>query len=123
MAISSSMITFIDTTDTQKVDVHISSNHPITQIYDTNLGTFTPSWISSSDNSSLQLTATVYADSIDVSKLSTTSYQWFQNTTSGDPLPFTSRTLTINENVLNNAVTGMVTYICRVMYKGEPYEI
>lgn len=119
MAISSSMITFIDTTDTQKVDVHISSNYPITQIYDANTGKFTPNWEVS--GGSLRLTATVYADSTDVSSLSTTTYQWFKDSTSGTPLA-TTRNLAIKENVLEDNTTGMVTYICKVTYNGESYE-
>ena len=123
MAISSSPITFVDITDTQKVNVHISSNYPITQIYDTNLGTFTPSWIATSDNSSLELSATVYADATDVSdpKLFSTKYQWFKDIAQGDPL-FTTRSIVINENVLGQSETGMVTYICKVIYGGESYE-
>lgn len=121
MAISSQMITFIDTTDTQKVDVHISSNYPIIQIYDTNLGTFTPSWIPTSDNSPLRLSATVYADSTDVSELSTTTYQWFKDVDT-NPLSVTTRDLIINDNVLDESTTGMVTYICKVNYNGEKYE-
>lgn len=119
MAISSSMITFIDTTDTQKVDVHISSNYPITQIYDANTGKFTPNWEMS--GGSLRLTATVYADSTDVSGVSTTTYQWFKDTTSGTPLS-TTRNLAIRENVLEDSATGMVTYRCKVTYNGETYE-
>ena len=123
MAISSSMITFIDTTDTQKVDVHISSNYPLIQIYDTNTGKFTPSWIATSDNSSLELSATVYADSTDVSdpNLFSTTYQWFKDKVEEDPL-FTTRSIVIDDNVLDKSETGMVTYICKVTYGGESYE-
>ena len=121
MAISSSMITFIDTTDTQKVDVHISSNYPITQIYDANTGKFTPNWEAS--GGALNLTATVYADSTDVSdsNLFSTTYQWFKDEVKGDPL-FETRSIVVNDNVLDTSETGMVTYICKVTYGGETYE-
>ena len=120
MAISSSIVTFVDTTDTQKVDIYISSNYPVTQIKDTNLGTFTPSWIPTNDNNPLKLSATVYADSTNVSNLGAT-YNWFQDKVEGEPL-CTDRDLIIETNVLDNSQTGMVTYICKGMYNKKPYE-
>lgn len=119
MIINSSPLTFMDTTDTKKIDVHISSNYPTTQIYDSNTNKFTPNWEVS--GGSLRLTATVHADSIDVSTLSATTYQWFKDSTSGTPLS-TTRNLAIRENVLENSTTGMITYICKVNYNNKDYE-
>ena len=62
--IHSGNLTFLDLTDSKKVDVHIASNLPTIQIYNpNNLSTpHSPDWTSNP----LVLTLTAYADSTDV---------------------------------------------------------
>lgn len=117
MKIQSNSIVFMDTTDTTKIDVHIASNYPTTQIYDANSNTFTPNWEVS--GGSLRLTATVYADSTDVTNSAT--YQWFKDATDGASLSST-KNLAVRENILKNSTTGMVTYICKATYNNKEYE-
>ena len=65
--IHSGNLTFLDLTDSKKVDVHISSNLPTIQIYNPNsLSTqHSPDWTSTP----LKLTLTAYADSTDITNI------------------------------------------------------
>ena len=117
MTINSNTLTFIDTTDTKKIDVHISSNHPTVQLYDTNLGTYTPNWTSSN----LVLSAKVYADSINVTDLKATSYQWFKDKDFENDIGDGTKNLTISTNILNSN-TSIVEYTCRATYNKKEYD-
>lgn len=123
--ISSNSLTFIDTTDTKKIDVHISSNHPTVQLYDTNLGTYTPNWnptviINEVPGEPLVLSATVHADSINVTDLSATTYQWFKDKDFTSSIS-NSKNLTISTNILNSN-TSIVEYTCRATYNNKKYD-
>lgn len=119
MRIKSNDIVILDTTDTKKLDVHISSNHPTIQIYNQNTtqGTYTPDWSSNP----LVLTATIYADSTNITS-TISSFKWSRII--GDVveiLDTTTNTLTISENDLNNS-TGMVIYTCSITYNDRTSE-
>lgn len=118
MIINSNSLTFIDTTDTKKIDIRISSNHPVVQIYDVNQNTYTPSWTEGETTTPLKLDAIVYADSLNVTSSST--IQWFKNNTNGAPIQ-TGSSLVIPNNVLN-ANESIVEYICKATYNETPYE-
>ncbi len=118
MIINSNSLTLIDTTDTKKINVHISSNHPNVQIYDVNKGTYTPSWVDSATTDPLTLNATVYADSLEVTDLAT--IKWFKDNTNGQHIE-TGSQLIISDNVLDDA-TSIVEYICQATYNEVDYE-
>ena len=117
MIINSNSLTFIDTTDTKKIDVQISSNHPTVQIFDTNLGTYTPNW----NSSNLVLSATVYADSINVTNLDATKYQWFKDKDFENDIGDGTKDLKILTNILNSN-TSIVEYTCRATYNNKKYD-
>lgn len=119
MRIKSNDIVLLDVTDTKKVDVHISSNHPTIQIYNQNDSqeSFTPDW----SNVPLVLTATIYADSTDITK-EISSFKWSRKI--GDTVEvLSSKTniLTISSNELNSTVS-MIQYICSVTYNNKTSE-
>ena len=119
MRIKSNDIVLLDVTDTKKVDVHISSNHPTIQIYNPNAtqGTFTPDWSSSP----LKLTATIYADSTDVTS-EINSFKWSRKIgDTVDVLSSTTNTLTISANELAPPVV-MVQYVCTITYNEKTSE-
>ena len=124
MAISSNILTFIDTTDTKKIDAHIISNHPTMQIFDTNKRTYTPNWDPSItiDNVAgvpLKLSVKVLADSINVTHLST--YQWFKDNKpllGSDGKAITTSELTISSNMADD----IVEYTCKVKYNNKDYD-
>lgn len=117
--VTSGNITLIDLTDTKKVDIHISSNHPTIQIYNPNDSqkSFTPDW----SNVPLVLEAKVYADSMPITDEIGNNFKWSRKI--GDtvePLSSTTNTVTILENELNSS--AMVQYICSIIYNKESYE-
>ena len=119
MRIKSNDIVLLDVTDTKKVDVHISSNHPTIQIYNPNDSQepFTPDWSSSP----LKLTATIYADSTDVTS-EINSFKWSRKIgDTVDVLSSKTNTLTISANELTPP-TSMVQYICSVTYNEKVSE-
>ena len=65
--IYSNAVTFVDYTDSRKLDIYIASNRPTVQIYDPNNQTYSPDW--SKEN--LELTATVYLDSKNITEKAT----------------------------------------------------
>lgn len=115
MAIVSNTVTFLDLTDTKKIDVHIASNYPLSQIYDANSGSFTPDW--STVNGALTLTATVYADSKDVTQ--SAAYRWYEVNTPEITLS-DKQILQISENKLNS--TPILTFVCEAKYNNEDFE-
>lgn len=126
MAISSNVLTFIDTTDTKKIDVHITSNHPTVQIFDTNKGTYTPNWnpnvvVDNVAGVPLKLSATVLADSLNVTDSSKygTEYQWFKDKDFDNSLSST-KDLTIPSNILEGQ--NIVEYTCKATYNNKTYE-
>lgn len=125
----SGSVQFIDTTDTSKIDIHVSANLPTVQIYSTESeNKFTPNW----ENNNLILVATVWADSVNVTDNAT--YQWYKhiNTDSegepiGSPISGVSgSTLTIATNELNpedeyNKNISTIRYRCEATYNNKPF--
>lgn len=118
MRIKSNDIVILDTTDTKKIDIHISSNHPTVQIYDTNTtqGTHTPDW----STNPLELIPIVYVDSTDVTD-DMTSFLWtkIKATETTEEEVSTSKVLRISTNDLDEAPT--IRYRCTVGYNGKSF--
>ena len=106
--IKSNSITFVDITDSRKLDVYISSNLPTTQIYDSNAGTYSPDW----STTNLKLTADIYLDS---EKITPTSIKWYTKINTSESQVGNSSILTINTNALS--ANPIITYICRATYE------
>jgi len=112
MKITSQPLTFLDTTDSRKLEVYISSNHPTIQLYDVNNKGYTPDW----STTNLKLSADVFLDSAEKKPEKLKWYRQYLNETtetlvsSGD---YTEE-ITINSNMTQTAVT----YICRAEYQG-----
>jgi hypothetical protein len=118
-------ITFIDLTDSKKVDIHISSNLPTIQIYDANTPKYSPNW----SNTPLELTATAYVDSTDItSTLTNDSIKWYRQigsdtyneiSTGNQKLKISNNEL-IDKNIGWSA--GTISYICSIKYNGKSFE-
>ena len=112
MKITSQPLTFLDTTDSRKLEVYISSNHPTIQLYDVNDKEYTPDW----STTNLKLSADVFLDSTEKKPEKMKWYRQYLNETtetlvsSGD---YTEE-ITINANMSQ----AVITYICRVEYQG-----
>lgn len=118
-------ITFIDLTDSKKVDVHISSNLPTIQIYDANVPTYSPNWTSTP----LVLTLTAYADSTDITNsLTNDSIKWYRQVGSGayTELQTGGVKLQISKNELIDKnigwSAGVISYICSIKYNNKTFE-
>lgn len=110
----------MDVTDTRKVDIHIASNHPTVQIFDSNANEsqYTPNW----STEPLELIPTVYADSIKVTD-SLSSFRWVMiigNETSETTIPTTNKTLKITGNELSEEVP-MIRYKFYAYYNNTEY--
>lgn len=106
--INSNSITFVDITDSRKLEVYIASNLPTTQIYDSNAKTYSPDW----GATNLKLTADVYLDS---EKVSPTTIQWYTKINTTETLVGTDAVLTIKTNELSNK--PIITYVCKATYQ------
>ena len=110
--VKSTTITFLDYTDSRKLEVYISSNLPNTQIYNPNNKTYSPDW----RTTNLVLSSTVFLDSADITNNSKVSFRWYkQINTSETSLNRTSKSLTRSTNEMSGSTT-IITYICRVSY-------
>jgi hypothetical protein len=120
----SNNITFIDLTDTKKMEVHIASNLPTTQIYDVNTGNHSPNW----SNTPLKLIPTVFADGIDITNsLTDSAVTWYRQIGDGQrTLVSNIKTLTISSNELTHPdfgqAAGVISYICFVQYNNNDAE-
>lgn len=112
--LTTNAVTFMDFTDERKLEVHISSNLPTTQIFDTNTNTYSPDWSKQATN--LVLNASVYLDSQDVTDDATTGIEWWLQKGSGieEKIDF-GDTLIIDANIMDDSVS-ILTYICKVIY-------
>ena len=109
--VSSNTITFMDITDSVRLDLYIASNLPTTQIYDANTSEYQPDWTVEN----LVLTPTAYRNSMDITS-NITSFTWTRRIGNNAPeVISTNRILTIATNELNNSVS-MVTYACKVVF-------
>ena len=110
--IHSTPITFMDYSDSRRVDIYIASNLPTVQIYDTNAGDYTPDWT----KDPLVLTATAFLDAQDITD-NVTSILWSKRVGSGAAAPVaTNKIITINNNELS-VENNIITYICEVTYQ------
>jgi hypothetical protein len=123
--IHSNNLTFIDLTDSKKVDVHISSNLPTTQIFDGNANaqTYSPDWT----NPPLELTLTAYADSTNITTMLTDNdITWYRQVGGGDysKVQNGGTKLTISQNELGGVAksAGIISYICSIQYNSKTFE-
>lgn len=109
----SSQITFMDTTDSRKLEVSISSNLPTMQVCNINTGECSPDW----NTNNLVLTPITFCDSVEVT--ANTHIQWFRkiDSSNDEVLSNAGNVLTITENVLG-IEHNTVTYTCTATYDG-----
>lgn len=110
--ITSNSITFMDTSDEQKLEVSVEANLPTVQIYNPNNKTYNPDWTTTN----LVLTACVTLDLIDITNKTDNpkpSLKWYQVDDAGKKteLSTTGKQLTIKSNL-----SGSITYICEATY-------
>lgn len=112
--VTSGSITYIDTTDSRKLDVYIANNMPTVQIYNpNNQNPYSPDWAANN----LTLTASIYLDSADVTNNEGMSIIWDKQIGTNTISDIAQgKTLTIKDNISNT--NNIVTYICRASYKG-----
>ena len=110
MKITSQPLTILDTTDSRKLEIYISSNLPNSQIYNSNTGIYTPDW----SITNLKLSASVYLDSTDITSKATIT--WYKQGIN-DIAEMELESTTISNNVLTST-NMVVTYICRAEYQG-----
>ena len=123
--IHSSNLTFIDLTDSKKVDVHIASNLPTTQIFDGNIPKYSPDWT----NTPLELTLTAYADSTNITTMLTNDdVIWYRQIGSGSYIKVQDggTKLTIRDNELGMSNLGLsegvISYVCSIKYNNKTFE-
>ena len=124
--VTSGAVTFMDITDSRRLEVYITANHPTVQIYDQNDGNYTPDW----SKTNLKLSAKVYLNSEDITdkinetdatKKLTLTWSYKQINVSKE-VPMSAdagdaTAVTIANNILTNS--NLVTdYICKVAYQG-----
>lgn len=112
MKITSQPLTFLDTTDSRKLEVYITSNHPTIQLYDVNDKKYTPDW----SETNLKLSADIFLDSTEAKPEKIQWYRQYINETTETIISSGNYTeeITINSNMSQ----AVVTYICRVEYQG-----
>lgn len=113
MKITSQPLTFLDTTDSRKLEVYISSNYPTVQIYNPNSQAYVPDW----SETHLTLNADVFLDSSGITPYTMKWYRQLLNeeeTEISDADEDVTRSITIEDNI----ISPIVTYICRVTYQG-----
>ena len=113
----STPITFIDQTDSRKLEVYIKSNLPTAQIYNQNTGAYTPDW---RDGDGLTLDIDVYLDSrvMADSEYTATLIKWYKDEIAADTEITSNRNkrrLQITDNELD--ANPIVTYICEATYQ------
>lgn len=116
MKIQSAPLTFIDQTDSRKLEVYIKSNLPTVQIRNSNTGAYTPDW---REGEKLTLTTDVFLDSREMKdEYSNTTIKWYRDEISDDTEIIANRnlrTLQITTNELETA--PIITYICEATYQ------
>ena len=116
----STPLTFIDQTDSRKLEVYIKSNLPTMQIFNQNTGTHTPDW---REGEKLILSMGVFLDSRDMTaaEYSGTTIKWYKNDvemTDGsiEDISDDKRKITIKDNILKD--DAIITYTCEATYQG-----
>ena len=119
--LTSSQQTFVDITDQRKLSAYITSNLPKTQVEDPNVlpHTYAPSW----DSGNLKLTPVIFLDQTSIALGSTgLTITWKRKDGAGAESALASGEsasggiLTVSENKLSAAVSGMLTYLCYISY-------
>lgn len=108
----------IDSSDGNIVSAYLSSNQPITQIYDPNNESYTPDW----EDANLVITPTVLDGSTEISLSDTNlSITWKRKIGATESNLITGETvsgkvLTVSKNVLADISSGMISYVAHVSY-------
>lgn len=119
--LTSSQQTFVDITDQRKLSAYITSNLPKTQVEDPNVlpHTYAPSW----DSGNLKLTPVIFLEQTSVALGSTgLTITWKRKDGAGAESALasgesvSSGILTVSENKLSAAASGMLTYLCYISY-------
>ena len=114
----STPITFIDQTDSRKLEVYIKSNLPTVQIYNSNTGAYTPDW---REGERLILTTDVFLDSrvMTTAEYAGTLIKWYVDEVSDDAEIQNNRNLKTLQITTNELTTSpIITYICEATYQG-----
>lgn len=118
--ITSTPITFIDQTDSRKLEVYITSNMPTVQIFNGNSGAYTPDW---TEGEKLVLSMDVFLDSrtMTTAEYNGTAIKWYKNDvemTDGsiEDISDDKRKITIKDNILKD--NAIITYTCEATYQG-----
>lgn len=116
----STPITFIDQTDSRKLEVYIKSNLPTVQIFNQNSGVHTPDW---RESENLVLSMDVFLDSrnMTIAEYNGTAIKWYKNDVemsdgSVEDISDDKRKITIKDNILKD--DAIITYTCEVTYQG-----
>ena len=115
----STPITFIDQTDSRKLEVYITSNLPTVQIFNQNSGAHTPDW---REGENLVLSMDVFLDSrkMTVAEYNGTAIKWYKNDVemsdgSIEDISDDKRKITIKDNILKDDT--IITYTCEATYQ------
>lgn len=117
MKIQSTPITFIDQTDSRKLEVYIKSNLPTVQIYNSNTGAYTPDW---REGEKLTLTTDVFLDSrvMTTEEYASTLIKWYKDKISTGTEIQSNRNLKTLQLTTNELATNpIITYICEATYQ------
>jgi hypothetical protein len=116
----STPITFIDQTDSRKLEVYITSNLPTVQIFNGNSGAYTPDW---TEGEKLVLSMDVFLDSrtMTTAEYNGTTIKWYKNDVemsdgSIEDISDDKRKITIKDNILKD--NAIITYTCEATYQG-----
>ena len=116
----STPITFIDQTDSRKLEVYITGNLPTVQIFNQNSGAHTPDW---REGENLVLSMDVFLDSrtMTVAEYNSTAIKWYKNGAemsdgSIEDISDDKRKITIKDNILKD--DAIITYTCEATYQG-----
>lgn len=118
----STPITFIDQTDSRKLEVYVTSNLPTVQIYNQNKAeseAYTPDW---TEGEKLVLSMDVFLDSrtMKIEEYNSTVIKWYKNDiemTDGsiEDISDDKRKIIIKDNILKD--NAIVTYTCEATYQ------
>ena len=110
--VNSNQVTFVDLTESRKLDVYINSNLPTTQIRNVNDKTYTPDW----SVTNLILSADIFLDSKKLSAVD--SLVWYEKIGTGAETQIgTNKSITISTNKMSSDTSSIITYICKVTYQ------
>ena len=116
----STPLTFIDQTDSRKLEVYIKSNLPTMQIFNQNTGAYTPDW---RESENLILSMDIFLDSrtMTATEYNGTTIKWYKNDVemsdgSIEDISDDKRKITIKDNILKD--DSIITYTCEVTYQG-----